>query len=343
MTSIGSKLKTLRKEHKYSQTQLAEYLKIDQSNLSKIENDKRNLNLTLLDKICLLYNCTPEYLLGESDIYEKQKIMFKSGTDMDLNAIAKINQLASHLSLLRKYDTQKKQKLPKFNINIRRQLGVDEYSPINIFTILPQKIQNLTIVSIPMKRSVSGCCFKKDSDSIVLINSAHSRGRQNFTLAHELYHILGCEENFYICSEGFEDEIERKADEFASKLLMTEHALYDFIEFNDINEWTIEDIVKCEQYFQIDHNSLIRRLYQDNFIDGSQFGEFSFNIIPKATSLGYDTSLYTSPEDRQYYSVGHMIPLTEKLWEEGKIGNGVRKDILLDLFKEELIYKSISD
>ena len=88
---------------------------------------------------------------------------------------------------------------------------------------------------------------------------------------------------------------------------------------------------------------LIRRLYSQNLIDGSQFAEFSFNIKPKASSLGYDTSLYESPKDKEYYSIGHMIPLTEKLWNLEKIGNGLRKDILLDLYKEELIYKSLSD
>lgn len=343
MTDIGFKLKTLRKEHGYSQMQIAEYLKIDQSNLSKIENNKRNLNLTLLDKICFLYNCTPEYLLGQSDEYERQKIMFKSGNDMDLNAIAKINKLASHLKLLRKHTTPIEDKLPKSNINIRRQLGIDEYCAINLFTILPQKIKNLTIVSFPMKRSVSGCCFNENSDFIILINSLHSRGRQNFTLAHELYHMLNKDENFYICSEGFENKIEEKADEFASNLLMTPHGLYDFIESNNIDKWTIEDIIKCEQYFQTDHNQLIRRLYSEKLIDGSQFAEFSFNITQKANSLGYDTELYESPKNKQYYSIGHMIPLTERLWNAEKIGNGKRKDILLDLYKEKLIYKSLSD
>ena len=343
MANMGLKLKSLRKEHGYSQIQLAEYLKIDQSNLSKIENNKRNLNLTLLDKICLLYNCTPEYLLGESDEYEKQKIMFKSGNDMDLNAIAKINKLSCDLSILRKYSNPQEPKLPKLNINIRRHMGIDEYSPMNLFTLITQKIQNLTIVSFPMKRSVNGCCFKKDYDFIILINSMHSIGRRNFTLAHELYHLLNDDENFYICSEGLKNKIEEKADEFAFNLLMTKHGLYEFMESNNINEWSIEDIIKCEQYFQIDHNSLIRRLYCENFINGTQFAEFSFNIIDKASRLGYDTSLYESPKDKKYNSIGHMIPLTEKLWEEEKIGNSIRKDILLDLYKEELIYKSLSD
>lgn len=344
MNSVGSRLRKLRSEHNYSQRQVADYLKIDQSNLSKIENDKRNLNMTLLDKICFLYNCTPEYLSGEINKYEKQKIMFKSGRDIDLEVIAKINQLSYHLKTLREFNKEKTiKKLPKLNINVRRQFGIDEYCPINIFTLLPQKIQNLTIVSFPMKKSVSGCCFKKDIDSIILINSSHSQGRQNFTLAHELYHLLDDDEEFFICSEGFNDKIEEKADKFASYFLMTEHALYDFIEYNGIDEWKIEDIVKCEQYFQIDHNSLIKRLYSEKLINSSQFAEFSLNIIEKASRLGYDTTLYEpTNDDKNYYSIGHMIPLCEKLCNEEKISYGRKREIILDLFRYDLVYKSRS-
>ena len=342
MTSVGSRLKKLRLEHGYSQRQLAEYLEIDQSNLSKIENDKRNLNLTLLDKIINLYNCTPDYLLGKTDKYEKQKIAFKSGKDIDLEVIAKINQLNSHLNILRK-DNKEKIIMPKLNINLRRQFGIDEYSPINIFSLLPQKINNLTIVWFPMKRSVSGCCFKNNVDSIILINSTHSKGRQNFTLAHELYHLLDDDENFFICSESFNDSIEKKADEFASNFLMTEHALYDFIDSNNINNWTISDVVKCEQYFQIDHNSLIKRLYSEKLIDSSQLKEFSLNIIEKASNLGYDTSLYEKTKEKDYYSIGHMIPLATKAQDNRIISKGKKKDILLDLFRYDLIYKSLSD
>lgn len=71
--NVAYRLKELREENGYSQRQLAEYLEIDQSNLSKIENGKRKLNLILLDKICYLYNCTPNYLLGKSDSYQNLK------------------------------------------------------------------------------------------------------------------------------------------------------------------------------------------------------------------------------------------------------------------------------
>ena len=339
MSSVGSRLKKLREEHGYSQRQVAEYLEIDQSNLSKIENDKRKLNLVLLDKICYLYNCTPDFLLGKTNVYKNLKISFKSGNDMDLNVVAKINQLNYHLDVLRRNDDKSYEvERPRLNINLRRQFGLDDYCPIDIFTLIPQKIQNLTLVWIPMKRNVSGCCFKNNIDSIILINSCNSIGRQNFTLAHELYHLLDDDENFVICSEEFKDDIERKADEFASNFLMSKNALYDFIESNNIENWTIEDVVKCEQFFHLDHRNLIGRLYAEGLIDGSQFAEFSFNIIDKAANLGYDTSLYEKSIGKEYYSIGHMIPLTKKAYFDGLISKGRKKDILLDLFRDDIAY-----
>ena len=339
MTTVGDRLKKLRQENGYSQRQIAEYLEIDQSNLSKIENNKRNLNLVLLDKICYLYNCTPNYLLGKTDVYQKPNISFKSGRDMDLNVISKINQLSYHLSVLRrKEDKNYHVERPKLTINLKRQWGIDEYCPIDVFTLIQQKIPNLTISFFPMKSSVSGCCFKNNIDSIILVNSIHSKGRQNFTLAHELYHLLDDNENFFICSEGFNEDVEIKADEFASNFLMSNLALTDFIESNNIDNWTIDDVVKCEQYFGFSHSDFIRRLYREELIDGSQFAEFSFNIINQAANLGYDTSLYYPPKDRDYLSVGHMIPLSNNAYENNLISKGRRKDILLDLFRDEIAY-----
>lgn len=103
---IGDRLRQLREEHGYSQKQLENYLGIDQSNLSKIERNKRNLNVNLLEKLCLLYNCSPEYILGESDEYIPTKIAFRKNKHIDLNAVAKVNEIMSYLELLNKLDNE---------------------------------------------------------------------------------------------------------------------------------------------------------------------------------------------------------------------------------------------
>ena len=105
--TVGKNLYTLRRENGYTQEQVSKYLGITQSNLSKIENGERNFNMTLLDKLCLLYNCSPEYLLGETDIHEKSSIAFRSDEKVDLNVVAKMNEITGYLKLLRKLDGDK--------------------------------------------------------------------------------------------------------------------------------------------------------------------------------------------------------------------------------------------
>lgn len=101
---IGEKLQKLRKENGYTQEQVSTYLGITQSNLSKIENGEKNLNMTLLDKLCLLYNCSPEYLMGKTNFYEKVNVSVPSDVKIDLNAVAKMNQITGYLKLLRKLE-----------------------------------------------------------------------------------------------------------------------------------------------------------------------------------------------------------------------------------------------
>ncbi|AWX32006.1 helix-turn-helix domain-containing protein [Methanosphaera sp. BMS] len=103
---VARNLKKLRIENGYTQKQVSDYLGIAQSNLSKIENGERKFNITLLDKLCLLYNCSPEYLLGETDVREKSCIAFRSDEKMDLNVIAKMNEITGFLKLLRKLDEE---------------------------------------------------------------------------------------------------------------------------------------------------------------------------------------------------------------------------------------------
>ena len=100
--SVGMRLHDVRVMNKYTQQQIGEYLGVDQSLISKIEKDQRKINMTQFDKLCLLYNVTPEYLLGETDEYTP--VRYRSDEKVDLNAIAKMNQVIGYLKLLRKLE-----------------------------------------------------------------------------------------------------------------------------------------------------------------------------------------------------------------------------------------------
>ena len=68
MKTVSEKIKELRIENKYSQSFVAEHLKIDRSNYSKYELGKLEPSLEMIRQLCLLYNVSADYLLGLKEI-----------------------------------------------------------------------------------------------------------------------------------------------------------------------------------------------------------------------------------------------------------------------------------
>ncbi len=99
MAEMHKRLKELRKESNISQEQLAKYLNVDQSMVTKLENGTRKFNVSLIEKICNLFGCTEEYLLGESEDYIPLNFAFRSSgiNEDDLESIAVINKIAMNL------------------------------------------------------------------------------------------------------------------------------------------------------------------------------------------------------------------------------------------------------
>ena len=233
-------------------------------------------------------------------------------------------------------------------LKLRREWGIDPYAPVDIYSLVLEKIENLTLQWLEMDGIISGCCLKSDDDVLILINSDHSKGRQNFTLAHELYHLKFDESpESIVCKVNSKDEIEEKANKFASYFLMPTFALDDYCHRNNIDEWTLKDMVKCEQLFQISHKALLNRLHEQEYLDDESFGNFcdpTFSIRQYAANLGFDTSLYEkSPESRKNFLLGNLIPLTEKLYKKDEIPKRLRDEIFLKNYRADLVYNTEGD
>ena len=61
------RIRNLREDKELKQTDIAEVLGIKQQQYSRIETGVRELHLDQLEKLCLIYNCSPEYILGFID------------------------------------------------------------------------------------------------------------------------------------------------------------------------------------------------------------------------------------------------------------------------------------
>ena len=99
MKTKVNRLKQLRKESRITQEQLAQYLNVDQSMITKLENGTRNFNTTLIEKICCLFGCSEMYLMGEEEEYIPLNFAFRSNTiqSEDLKSIAAINKIVMNI------------------------------------------------------------------------------------------------------------------------------------------------------------------------------------------------------------------------------------------------------
>ena len=99
---MNERLKSLRKESKITQEQLAQFLAVDQSLITKLENGTRNFSTTMVDKICSLFGCSEQYLMGESEDYIPLNFAFRStGIEAeDLDSIAAVNKIAMNLKYM---------------------------------------------------------------------------------------------------------------------------------------------------------------------------------------------------------------------------------------------------
>ena len=220
---------------------------------------------------------------------------------------------------------------------LRRTWGVDNYCPIDILSMAMKNIDNLTIVWFPIANEISGCCTKTDKDNIIILNSNHSKGRQNFTIAHELYHLLyDNNRTSFICNINSDDVNEKIADKFASYLLIPTCALKEYAKKYNIITWKLKDIIKCEQYFQISHMTMLCKLRREKLISYDKFIEYKDHVTKKARILGYDTSLYE--KTRKYYSLGKIIPLSKLAYDNNKITGGKYDEILLNVFRGDIVY-----
>ena len=225
---------------------------------------------------------------------------------------------------------------------LRKSWDINNSSPLNILQSAIGNIDNLTILWFPMLDELSGCCSKTEDDNIICINSKHSKGRQNFTLAHELYHLLYEDtKDSFVCNVNSSDESEKNANKFAECLLIPNIGLHEFIKRNGISEWNLDDIIKCEQYFQISHTAMLCKLRREGLISYDDYLRYKSGVKTTAWNLGYDLSLYEPTNEN--YALGKIIPLSGIAYDNNLITGGKYDEILINIFRGDMVYNTLKE
>lgn len=101
--SIGQKVKALREKASLNQEQIAQFLGVDQSNISKCEKGERQFQVDHLERLGSLFGVPLGDLMNEEVSLAPLQIAFRAdGMQVeDLNAIADIQKIALNLDQMR--------------------------------------------------------------------------------------------------------------------------------------------------------------------------------------------------------------------------------------------------
>ena len=230
--------------------------------------------------------------------------------------------------------------LNKEAVKLRKKWGLSTSELVDLTSILPFRMKDLTVLFYPMNVNISGMCSCNDYGDIIVVNSHNSKGRQRFTIAHELYHLL-YEDGFreIVCSTSNSSSVsEINADNFASHFLIPIEGLNNFKENNNIESWGLDEIIFAEQHFQMSHHALLFRLKEEKEITEEDYNNFyDIGITFEAKKRGFDEELYKPYfKGKEYYALGSFIRKTEEAFDNGKITESKKKKLLLDGFRRDI-------
>ena len=191
--------------------------------------------------------------------------------------------------------------IEKAAAEFREKYGYNSFTPIRIKSLL----MSLDVLAVfrKMEGSFSGMAVRFENQNFMLINSAHSIGRQHFTILHEIYHLF-VQKDFdqIICKEEInpkEKKDENNANYFASNILLPRDGLLGLIPKEELkkDKISVNTILKIENYFSCSHSALIVRLRQLDFISDKFMQDIKTDIKILAMQYGYETKLYEPGND----------------------------------------------
>lgn len=158
-------------------------------------------------------------------------------------------------------------------------------APIDIKTLIRDKLDIKIDEKLEWDKLVlDGCVYLKNDYPEIWLNNSVSEPRQNFTLAHELGHIVY---DILPNSEKYQDPIkddydtlyrrgtspiERKANDFAARLLMPADFIADearkLSESEDFEEINLETVIKrLANRFRVSYDAMKWRLVNLGYIN----------------------------------------------------------------------------
>lgn len=210
---------------------------------------------------------------------------------------------------------------------LREQFGLGNSQPVDIEGLLIK--QGILTVFTQMSEDFSGMCLKYDCDTnFILVNSDIVLGRQNFTIAHELYHLFVQDENeFKVHSCDVvspESPIERHANMFASYFLLPRDGVIEIMERIGCNKKNVNaaHIIMMCNYFGVSYSAMLVRTNKILGMSKSRFNTLK-DVQPILTAKMYslNTQAFEKPKVKEKI-IGDYASKAQSLYDSGLISKG---------------------
>ena len=171
--------------------------------------------------------------------------------------------------------------------------------------------------------NVSGLCLNDDQYPVIMINNSMSFARQNFTLFHELYHLIsdtsGAEiirDDYYVYLDEQQSHTEKACDSFANEFLVPMADFKIELEKRPLDEARIAELASL---YAVSKEAIMYKLYTMKIITPADYNALKETFYGDAirnqkkkpdkpggnyyyTKLSYLGSKYTGDVFRQYFA-----------------------------------------
>lgn len=210
---------------------------------------------------------------------------------------------------------------------LRARFMLGDRIPVDTESLLVN--QGILTVYTPMSDNFSGMCLKYDEKTnFILINSTMPMGRQNFTIAHELFHLYVQEpQEFKVHSCNISNPqlpIERHANTFASYFLLPTIGVNDIMYRINCNRVSVNPahIITMCGYFGVSYQAMLVRINKILKLSDAKYSELKdISPVQYAEMNGLKTDVFCVPK-RADIIVGDYAAKAQSLFNSGKISKG---------------------
>ncbi|MGH2530926.1 MAG: helix-turn-helix domain-containing protein [Thermomicrobiales bacterium] len=306
MSGLGARLRQARELAEYSQHEIAEVVGVVREVVSYWENDRRVPSYAQLARLAEAYGATTGSLLGTEPApisAEEHEFVYRGLRAQPPHTKAAVRRWIAFLdewsdllescgvnppgrAIPPKTEWRAARAImdsrlaPKLAEDVRTFYGLGADAIPDLLAFLDRAgvlVYRVALDRIGEGVGVSGVFYNHPRlGYCILVNTATTRGRQAFTLAHEFAHALfHYQERGLVSRAGDPDRRERFADAFAAHFLVPGAALREHVaQRPDRTIVSPLDVIDLHRYFRVSYATMLIRLRSEGLLSPERYEEY---------------------------------------------------------------------